>query len=120
MKELILKFPDEIEIDLKNSDLAQGLIQLKLNASVSLTKTELFDNTIAFCDISVRLYNGLRDYFCPNYSDFEKRNQFIRNMPISELSKISFSDFCKIRRVGKKTLNELVKFCSDNGITLQP
>jgi hypothetical protein len=119
MKELILKLPDEIEVDLENSDLAQGLIQLKLNGSASLTKTELLDKPIAFCDISVRLYNGLKDYFCPNYLDFEKRNQF-KNMPISELSKISFSDFCNMRRVGKKSLNELIEFCSNNGITLQP
>jgi len=111
MKELILKFPDGIEVDFENSHLAQGSIQFKLSGRKP--------KKIGDCDISTRLYNALRNYFCPNYLDFEKWFQF-PNLPMSELSKISFNEFYKIKNVGRTTSSELVKFCSDNGITLQP
>jgi hypothetical protein len=102
MKELILKFPNGIEVDFENSHLAQGLIQLKLSGS---KPTKIGD-----CDISHRLYCGVRNYFGWETGD----------VPISELSKISFNEFHKIRNVGRTTSIELVKFCSDHGITLQP
>jgi hypothetical protein len=105
MKELILKFPDEIEVDFENSDLAQGLIQLKLSGSKPIK--------IGDCDFSIRLYNGLINYFEMRWNDF-------KNVPISVLCKISISEFYKKRNVGKRSIDELIKFCFDKGITLRP
>jgi DNA-directed RNA polymerase alpha subunit len=105
MKELILTFPDEIEVDFENSDLAQGLIQLKLIGSIPIK--------IRDCDFSTRLYNNLKWYFDMDWNDF-------KNVPISVLCKISLSEFYKKRNVGKRSIDELVKFCSDKGITLRP
>jgi len=115
MKELILKFPDEIEVDFENSDLAQGLILLKLSGSEPIK--------IRDCDFSVRLYNGLLNYFIIYLSfngSWGEIHSYVANLPISELSKISLNEFYKIRNVGRKSSIELIKFCSDKGITLQP
>lgn len=115
MKELILKFPDEIEVDFENSDLAQGLIQLKLRGSEPIK--------IGDCDFSVRLYNGLINYFQIYLSlngSWSEVHSYVGNFPISELSKISLNEFYKIRNVGRRSSIELIKFCSDKGIRLQP
>jgi hypothetical protein len=66
---------------------------------------------------SMRLYNGIQQYF-----DIELNLQLSWNgvFPISQLSKISLKKFAKCRHVGKSTIKELKDFCFDAGITLQP
>jgi hypothetical protein len=52
--------------------------------------------------------------------EYNKAHKFIREMPISELSKISVIKFSRIQNAGKGTIKELKELCLNSGITLQP
>lgn len=73
-----------------------------------------YNKKIYDSNLSVRLLNILKQ------ADDELGIKITHQTPISELSKISFSKFSKLRNCGLKTRKELQDFCSVYGITLLP
>jgi len=106
-KEIILNYLLQLN---KKYDEAQNTLN-KLGDVGRTSKDSLLKNA----PMSATLYNRLR-YNC----DWLKMGENWHQITVNDLSKVSETDFLKVRNVGKKTLAELKELCFWVGISLKP
>lgn len=107
MKLLRFEIPEGYVIDFYRSDFGNGYIQFY----------KLLDIKMNESDVSVRLYNAMKNYF---YDKFGENYQCFKDKSISELCKISITEFARTRNAGKLTMQELKEFCLKHEIRLRP